>query len=433
MLTTPLGLKKAEDTDNADLKVFVSQNMDTLDTLISGKEPSFTKNTAFNKNFGTSSGTVAEGNHSHDYQKHKLTDSTLAISASTDWNNYSNTGFYMGSSLTNETSGGSWRYMQSIKHNDLWNIQIMNDFNATTMGFRGKVNGTWSSWNMLWHSSNFNPSDKLDVSANAVSASKLATSRTIALSGDVSGSVTFDGSGDVTISASVKDNSHDHTTLYSVDDRDVKPNVTGTNRLSSYFASMEGLTGTAGTNYQDLLVLNTYSDTSGGNVNALSFDKSSKAIRHYQAGQGDTTWGSYETLAYLSSNVASASKLATARTIALGGDLSGSATFDGSANISITATVADNSHNHTSLTGVTAITGAYGMIVESHDEWLRIGDNNDHTNGIYMGSNHVRTDGDLSVGSGGSSFKASSSGVTIANKFTIQYNSTEDSLDFVYI
>lgn len=41
-----------------------------------------------------------------------------------------------------------------------------------------------------------------------------------------------------------------------------------------------------------------------------------------------------------------ATKLATARTISLGGDLSGSASFDGTANITITATVADDSHSH---------------------------------------------------------------------------------------
>ncbi|MFZ4454347.1 hypothetical protein [Salibacterium aidingense] len=31
------------------------------------QEPAFSKNTAFNKNFGTGSGTVAEGDHTHDY------------------------------------------------------------------------------------------------------------------------------------------------------------------------------------------------------------------------------------------------------------------------------------------------------------------------------------------------------------------------------
>lgn len=46
-------------------------------------------------------------------------------------------------------------------------------------------------------------------------------------------------------------------------------------------------------------------------------------------------------------NAATATKLATARTIAVAGDVSGSASFDGTGNISITTTVADDSHNHT--------------------------------------------------------------------------------------
>ena len=41
-----------------------------------------------------------------------------------------------------------------------------------------------------------------------------------------------------------------------------------------------------------------------------------------------------------------ASKLTTARTITLSGEVSGSTTFDGSGNVTITTTVADDSHNH---------------------------------------------------------------------------------------
>ncbi|WP_375568360.1 head decoration protein [Seohaeicola saemankumensis] len=51
---------------------------------------------------------------------------------------------------------------------------------------------------------------KLGTTANAVTASKLATARTIALAGDLSGSVSFDGSANVTITASVVDDSHAH-------------------------------------------------------------------------------------------------------------------------------------------------------------------------------------------------------------------------------
>ena len=56
-----------------------------------------------------------------------------------------------------------------------------------------------------------------------------------------------------------------------------------------------------------------------------------------------------------------ADKLTTARNIALSGDVTGSATFDGSANISITATVADDSHGHSfnNLLNKTGGTGNY--------------------------------------------------------------------------
>jgi len=48
----------------------------------------------------------------------------------------------------------------------------------------------------------------------------------------------------------------------------------------------------------------------------------------------------------ISGNAGTATKLATPRTISLAGDVTGSVSFDGSANVSITATVADDSHNH---------------------------------------------------------------------------------------
>ena len=49
------------------------------------------------------------------------------------------------------------------------------------------------------------------VSGNAGSATVLETARTIGLSGDVSGSVSFNGSSDVTITATIADDSHNHT------------------------------------------------------------------------------------------------------------------------------------------------------------------------------------------------------------------------------
>ncbi|EKQ51386.1 MULTISPECIES: pyocin knob domain-containing protein [unclassified Clostridium] len=48
----------------------------------------------------------------------------------------------------------------------------------------------------------------------------------------------------------------------------------------------------------------------------------------------------------VSGNAGTATKWQTARTLSLTGDVTGSATIDGSANVSITATIEDDSHNH---------------------------------------------------------------------------------------
>lgn len=75
----------------------------------------------------------------------------------------------------------------------------------------------------------------------------------------------------------------------------------------------------------------------------------------------------------VSGNAGTATKLATARTISLTGDVTGSASFDGSANVSIAAAVANDSHSHSASTissvneanlqwGGKNFSGAYGPI-----------------------------------------------------------------------
>ena len=74
--------------------------------------------------------------------------------------------------------------------------------------------------------------------------------------------------------------------------------------------------------------------------------------------------------------VLSATKLTTARTLSLTGDVTGSASFDGSANAAITATVEDDSHNHiianvdglqTALDGKSATTHTHAGVYEPVD------------------------------------------------------------------
>ncbi len=111
-----------------------------------------------------------------------------------------------------------------------------------------------------------------DLTGNASTSSKWATARTITLGGDLSGSVSIDGSQGVTLTATVADDSHNHT-----------------------ISNVDGLQ----TAINDKL---------------------------------DST-----------ANAVSASVWQTARTISLGGDLSGSVAIDGSTNVTLTATIGTNS------------------------------------------------------------------------------------------
>lgn len=162
-----------------------------------------------------------------------------------------------------------------------------------------------------------------NLSGNATTATKanqLTTARTISLTGDAIASGSFNGTANLALSTTVKQ-------IDAIDDRDIKPNVTPQGKFSTYFTTKAGLTGTTtDSDYQDLLVMNGWVGTSGGNVNALAFDKNTKAIYHYQASQTATTWGTAHQLAYTTSNVSSASILQTARTI-------NGTSFNGSANI----------------------------------------------------------------------------------------------------
>lgn len=140
------------------------------------------------------------------------------------------------------------------------------------------------------------------LSGNAASASKAArwtTARTITLSGDASGSVSIDGTANKTLAVSVGNNSHQHNYIAVTDDRDMKPSVTNKGYLKPFFTSLEGMTGSAGANYQDVVVLNSYHDSSGGNINAIAFDKSEMKVRVFHAAQSASTWGTPKVLPLL--------------------------------------------------------------------------------------------------------------------------------------
>ncbi len=179
-------------------------------------------------------------------------------------------------------------------------------------------------------------------------ADKWTTARTLSLTGDVTGSVSWDGSGNASLAATVANDSHTHNKLIAVDDRDMKPNTSGVasgvKGIRPFFSSKGGMTGTDDTNYHDVLVLDTYSDSSGGGPNAISFDKQNAAGNPeaylWKGAWGGTTWGTGQRI-FADNYHPNADAWTTSRTLTLSGDATGSVSWDGSANATLSVSVGD--------------------------------------------------------------------------------------------
>lgn len=176
---------------------------------------------------------------------------------------------------------------------------------------------------------------------------------TITLSGDVTGSATMTNLGNVTISTTIANNSL----------------ALGTDTTGDYVATVaagEGidLSG-SGTEGRAVTISAEIADSSNKGVasfDATDFTVSSGAVtvnaERIQDIVGAMVTGNTEsgitvayedgdgTLDFTVGNAATATALATARTISLTGDVTGSVSFDGTGNAAITATVVDDSHNH---------------------------------------------------------------------------------------
>lgn len=81
-------------------------------------------------------------------QQHQLTkNGGNSLSAEIDWNNYTDSGQYMGYNLSNSPTGGNpWKHVQVFKHNDNWVVQVAYDFSGHFLTVRAKSNGNWTRW-----------------------------------------------------------------------------------------------------------------------------------------------------------------------------------------------------------------------------------------------------------------------------------------------
>lgn len=97
------------------------------------------------------------------------------------------------------TAATYW-HIETVQLGDVAGSLIQRAYAADSSEMWTRVyNAGWKAWRRVWTSENFNPVNKLDANAAAASAQKLTIARTIALTGVVTGSVSFDGSANASI------------------------------------------------------------------------------------------------------------------------------------------------------------------------------------------------------------------------------------------
>jgi len=203
------------------------------------------------------------------------------------------------------------------------------------------------------------------LTGNASTASALATARAIALTGDVTGSANFDGSGNISITATVGDDTHNH----------VISNVDGLQTALDAKLPLAGGTMSGNLTFGSSADINLGSGSqinvgvSGEDNYVFAFAPSTNFGLTFNTAAGNPAGGSYDfkngtgaqifvipansgrgaqfkydgNVIFTDGYHPNADKWTTARTITLGGDLSGNVSIDGSANVTLTATVNDGS------------------------------------------------------------------------------------------
>lgn len=204
-----------------------------------------------------------------------------------------------------------------------------------------------------------------DATKNVLSATKLTTARTLSLTGDVVGSVSTDFSSNQSITTVVSDNSHNHNEMVRIDitgqTLDINTLTLSDGSKSKFYVvrtdgGASGITNIPVSGYPFILNVESvryWTSTDYTTIQtfmALSLGNPSNDGVIYKRHCISGTWGNwYEEYSSLHKQP-DVAKLTTPRTISLTGDVTASGSFDGSANLALTTTVADNSHNHSTST-----------------------------------------------------------------------------------
>lgn len=118
-----------------------------------------------------------------------------------DLNNAPNNAFFVGAhNAANAPVADSWSNGFTISYGNNPDFRKQFVYAGDKWWTRGRDGVNWGTWRQIWDSGSFNPDNYLLKTANAVSASKWATARTLTLTGSASGNVSMDGSANVSLS-----------------------------------------------------------------------------------------------------------------------------------------------------------------------------------------------------------------------------------------
>ena len=189
------------------------------------------------------------------------------------------------------------------------------------------------------------------LSGNAATATKLSTERKINITGNATGSAGFDGTSDVNINVTVNsatkatNDGNGANIAANYVKKSVKLTTENLNDIHTpglYFCNMD-VNATTARNYptgRASAVIVTKDGANGDDsCTQLCMPCLGNGIYKRQYDPGASKWSTWRSVAFTDSNVASASKLAAARTISLTGNATGSASFDGTSDVSINVTV----------------------------------------------------------------------------------------------
>lgn len=236
-----------------------------------------------------------------------------------------------------------------------------------------------------------------NTSGHADDASKLTTARTIGISGAVTGTATaFDGTKNITIPITALDVSKATTGILAV-----ARGGTGQSTLNAAANSFINSLSTSTTNPVDGdYYVGQYSN--GGTSNTTFVRRPMSNLYAYVTSKlTKATIGlsNVDNTADSVKNVLSATKLTTARTIALSGDVTGTATsFNGTANITIPTSIKDFKGPSSTANGVKGLVpappkGNLDRFLKCDGTWATIVVVTQSTNGLMSAADKTKLDG----------------------------------------